>query len=306
MSRDADGIIAAALRPIPPGPSRQPAGNSLEQLRRFRSGDGLRAWPAQVTPWIEQDFPPRESAAYLAARQQRGVLAGAWRAGPDPSGRRASGRHWLCPVAAPCRAAQGTLPWLPRAVLLALPLSAVITGSSIRPHDRYQSRIMWLPPFVAVLSLVSFRPRPLAAERQRIRPQLSNRRGLHEARRPLVRHRGHVVGSPVDPGVVHDRPHHWPVRTGYRGRRDGGHVVLWVFVNALFADALVQRPAVNDRALSSAFWASTAVGCVAICSRPAPDGAWPARWTITAWCRWPWSSPCRFPWSARPAWSRAC
>ena len=42
------------------------------------------------------------------------------------------------------------------------------------------------------------------------------------------------------------------------------HVVLWVVVNALFADALVQREAVNDRILSSAFWASTAVGCLAM------------------------------------------
>jgi O-antigen/teichoic acid export membrane protein len=42
------------------------------------------------------------------------------------------------------------------------------------------------------------------------------------------------------------------------------HVVLWVVVNALFADALVQRPANNDRIVSSAFWASTAVGCVAM------------------------------------------
>jgi PST family polysaccharide transporter len=42
------------------------------------------------------------------------------------------------------------------------------------------------------------------------------------------------------------------------------HVVLWVMVNALFADALVQRSAVDDRVLSSAFWASTAAGCVAL------------------------------------------
>ncbi|MGD0105076.1 MAG: oligosaccharide flippase family protein [Rhodopila sp.] len=42
------------------------------------------------------------------------------------------------------------------------------------------------------------------------------------------------------------------------------HVVLWVVVNALFADALVQREAVNDRVLSSAFWASTAVGGIAM------------------------------------------
>ena len=42
------------------------------------------------------------------------------------------------------------------------------------------------------------------------------------------------------------------------------HVLLWVVTNALFADALVQRPSVNDRILSSAFWASVTVGCVAM------------------------------------------
>jgi O-antigen/teichoic acid export membrane protein len=42
------------------------------------------------------------------------------------------------------------------------------------------------------------------------------------------------------------------------------NVLLWVVVNALFADALVQRETVNDRVLSSAFWASTAVGCIAM------------------------------------------
>jgi O-antigen/teichoic acid export membrane protein len=42
------------------------------------------------------------------------------------------------------------------------------------------------------------------------------------------------------------------------------HIVLWVMVNALFADALVQRPAISDRLVSSAFWASTAVGGIAM------------------------------------------
>lgn len=38
------------------------------------------------------------------------------------------------------------------------------------------------------------------------------------------------------------------------------HVILWVGVNALFADALVQRAAVDDAMAASAFWASVAVG----------------------------------------------
>jgi len=39
------------------------------------------------------------------------------------------------------------------------------------------------------------------------------------------------------------------------------HVMLWVGANALFADALVQRPTLDDAMAASAFWASLAVGC---------------------------------------------
>jgi O-antigen/teichoic acid export membrane protein len=41
------------------------------------------------------------------------------------------------------------------------------------------------------------------------------------------------------------------------------HVLLWVVVNALFADALVQRLQVDDEEVSSALWASTFVGGLA-------------------------------------------
>jgi O-antigen/teichoic acid export membrane protein len=41
------------------------------------------------------------------------------------------------------------------------------------------------------------------------------------------------------------------------------HVLLWVAVNALFADPLVQRATVDDASFSSALWASVAVGIAA-------------------------------------------
>ena len=41
------------------------------------------------------------------------------------------------------------------------------------------------------------------------------------------------------------------------------HVLLWVAVSALFADALVQRSELDDTMFSSAFAASIAVGCAA-------------------------------------------
>jgi O-antigen/teichoic acid export membrane protein len=55
-----------------------------------------------------------------------------------------------------------------------------------------------------------------------------------------------------------------PTEFGIGAAATAVHVVLWVAVNALFADALVQRPSINDRILSSAFWASSAVGCIAM------------------------------------------
>lgn len=39
------------------------------------------------------------------------------------------------------------------------------------------------------------------------------------------------------------------------------HVLLWVAVNALFADAIVQRDAIDEATISSAAWASTVIGC---------------------------------------------
>jgi O-antigen/teichoic acid export membrane protein len=41
-------------------------------------------------------------------------------------------------------------------------------------------------------------------------------------------------------------------------------VILWVVVNALFADALVQRATIDNTVVSSAFWASCVVGCLAM------------------------------------------
>lgn len=41
------------------------------------------------------------------------------------------------------------------------------------------------------------------------------------------------------------------------------HVLLWVVVNALFGDALVQRQSVDEEACASALWTSVAVGCLA-------------------------------------------
>lgn len=160
VSREAGAIIAATIAADAAGVARAALANTLAQLARFASGDGLGPWPIQVTPWIARDFPPAERAAYATARQQRGrlavppVLAKVHRAAALAG---VAACLLLLPVALRRRAAcAGFL----AAVLSVLPVGAAITGALSGPHDRYQARVMWLPPFVAAVSLLSLRRPP--------------------------------------------------------------------------------------------------------------------------------------------------
>jgi hypothetical protein len=153
VSADADAIIQAAIRAEPGKLLAATVDNTLVQLTRFASGDGLNAWPEQVDPWIDNDFSATERAAFHAARQQRGALeVPPWLAATH----RATA---LAGIAA----ALALLPltWRRRPIaaaflltaLLSLPVSALVTGGLSAPHDRYQSRIVWLPACVAFLSI---------------------------------------------------------------------------------------------------------------------------------------------------------
>ena len=159
VSGDAGSIIVAALIAQPAAEARAALTNTLEQLIRFASGDGLTPWPIQVSPWIERDFPARERAAYAAARQQAEGLTVPRVLAHIHAIAAVSGVIAcviLLPIALKRRAAcAGFL----LAVLLALPVGAAITGALSSPHDRYQARNMWLPPFIAVVSLASLRRR---------------------------------------------------------------------------------------------------------------------------------------------------
>jgi hypothetical protein len=155
VSQDADAIVRAALVADPVGAARAALSNTLEQLGRFASGDGLTAWPAEVSPWIEHSFPAREAASYAAARQQAGLLSVPRLLAHIHTAVAVGGVVaclFLLPIAwirrAPCTA-------FLLVVLIVLPASAAITGALSAPHDRYQSRIMWLPTFVAVVSAAS-------------------------------------------------------------------------------------------------------------------------------------------------------
>jgi hypothetical protein len=155
VSTEADAIIAAALRADPAREMRAFLANWAEQLGRFASGDGLEAWPDTVTPWIDQDFPPSERAAYAGARQTRGVLVmPPWM--PPLHAAVALAGVALCVALLPGAArrrdpAAGFI----ALVLLSLLAGAAITGGLSTPHDRYQARLMWLPPCIGALALAN-------------------------------------------------------------------------------------------------------------------------------------------------------
>ncbi|HET8995639.1 MAG TPA: hypothetical protein VFN42_03140, partial [Acetobacteraceae bacterium] len=51
-----------------------------------------------------------------------------------------------------------------------------------------------------------------------------------------------------------------PAELGLGAAAVAMHVLLWVVVNALFADALVQQGATDPATVSAALWAAVAVG----------------------------------------------
>ena len=150
VSDEANSIVIASLQAEPWAELRAFVGNTLQQLAQFATGDGLGAWPATVTPWIERDFPSFEAKAYSMSRQTRGRLAV-----PEWMERLHAG-FALAGIAGTLivvlvRRRRDLATGLCAVVLAGLLGNAMITGGLSAPHDRYQSRVMWLPPFLMML-----------------------------------------------------------------------------------------------------------------------------------------------------------
>ncbi|MBN9589750.1 MAG: hypothetical protein BGN85_10560 [Alphaproteobacteria bacterium 64-11] len=145
-------MILDSLRRYPFLHVRAAIDDSVRQMLMFRTGDGIEPQEWVLEPEFKRMIP-RQLNAYLGARQQKGLLR----------------FHTLNLVHVPVGAIsvlglllliqhswvlrrwdRGTLPAL---VLLALMGNAIICGTFSNPHDRYQSRVIWLPTLVLVLAL---------------------------------------------------------------------------------------------------------------------------------------------------------
>jgi hypothetical protein len=157
VSAEANAILTTAVREEPWITLRAAIRNTVRQLTMFATGDGLIPWPGTVTPVIRRIFPHFEVAMYDGSLQTRGRLA-------VPS--------WLqdlhrAAFAAGLLATLGGLmialrrrhriAGLAVAVMVGLFGNAAITGALSGPHDRYQSRVVWLVVFVPPAMALAWR-----------------------------------------------------------------------------------------------------------------------------------------------------
>ncbi|MBV9330853.1 MAG: hypothetical protein JOZ55_04800 [Alphaproteobacteria bacterium] len=166
-TREYDRIVVESLRRYPLANLRASAGDTIVQFLKVRTGD-------QIEPqeWIlYSDFAhylPTQMDAYMSARQQQGLL------------RFGALNMVHVGVAFTSIVALLALLWLslrrnrPQVmtlggfILLALIGNAFICGVFSNPHDRYQSRIIWLPTLVCMLLGWQLRS-PVLAKDSRIR-----------------------------------------------------------------------------------------------------------------------------------------
>jgi hypothetical protein len=157
---EASALIRGVVLEDPIGILRAAAANTMVQLVKINTGDGLGPWPGQPGPErLIRGYFPREHAAFLAARQQSGeLLILARRLSPLHTTVYFGSLVLLLGVLAVRRRAPQHV------VLIALVLAAclgnaAITGALSGPAGRYQARLTWLG-LVATVAIMLPRPRP--------------------------------------------------------------------------------------------------------------------------------------------------
>ncbi len=132
--------------------------SSARQLVRFRTGDGLG--PPEGDSWVDRVIAerlPDEVPLYRSAHQHQGTLSIAGLATFHQCA--AIAAVLLLTSAALTRRWAEPRPWRSFAAFLALALvvNAVVTGGLSGPHDRYQSRLIWLVVLTALAAVADTR-----------------------------------------------------------------------------------------------------------------------------------------------------
>jgi hypothetical protein len=151
--QEEDGrIILESLKRYPVMNMRAAAYDSVLQFLQFKTGDGIEPQLSILEPNFKRTIPA-QVPAYLEARQQRGLI----RFKVLNLIHVPVGAVSLLALLLLMQHAAARRTWreasLPALVLLGLIGNAIICGTFSNPHDRYQSRIIWLPTLVLLLAI---------------------------------------------------------------------------------------------------------------------------------------------------------
>jgi hypothetical protein len=151
--QEEDGrIIVESLKRYPVMHLRTATSDSLLQFLQFKTGDGIEPQLSVLEPNFQRMIP-RQLPAYLEARQQRGLIRfKTLNLIHVPVGAMSVLGLLLLLQHAAAKRSWDTA-GLPALVLLGLIGNAVICGTFSNPHDRYQSRLVWLPSLVLLLAV---------------------------------------------------------------------------------------------------------------------------------------------------------
>jgi hypothetical protein len=129
--------------------------SSVQQFVRFRTGDDLDR--SQIGSWVDAVIAkqfPHEYPRYRSAKQTRGTLS--LEALATFHHRTALGAVLIVILALLRGRSEARKPWQSFAAFVALALvtNAIVAGALSGPHNRYQSRLIWLVVLVAASAIL--------------------------------------------------------------------------------------------------------------------------------------------------------
>jgi hypothetical protein len=149
-------IVRDAILRYPVLQFRDAVNDAAVQFVRFGTGDGIEPQEWVLAP-VFTHLIPQQMPAYLAARQQEDAIGFRVIKPLEAAVGFLALAGLLVMLARAIRARRFSDVSLPVFVLAALIGNAIVCGVLSGPHDRYQSRLIWLAPFAVMLCLAGQR-----------------------------------------------------------------------------------------------------------------------------------------------------
>jgi hypothetical protein len=157
MEGESKSIIVQSLKRYPLLNLEMALRDTLEQFVTFKTGDGIEPLNGVPIPALKKHMPD-QVALYMASRQRKGEISFEWiNMVQMPIAILSISGLVIILIGAGRRGRWDDRVFLSGFVLLALVGNAFICGALSSPHDRYQSRLIWLVCFAVILLLAQQR-----------------------------------------------------------------------------------------------------------------------------------------------------